>query len=370
MNSRERFNAFVHGESVDHIPDFEFWFWDATLERWADEGLPDHLVPTRRATRDGLQDDLATYFGFEYIRGAPIKTRFVREPAQEVIAEDEDTHTIRTEIGEEMICFKPGKGESIPTHIKYPVTTREDWERLREDFFAIDIEKRIPENWDALRAEYKTRDTILNTPVMGFYGILRNLLGVEHLSITIALEPDWVEEMMEHLLALYLAVGERLVADEVDVDVTGWWEDMCYSNGPLISPQMFSDHMVPRYKKVTDFWRAHGVDRAILDSDGNIHKLAPLWLEGGINILLPCEVAHTDTLKLRQENPTELFLRGGIDKRAFARGRDAIDAELERIKPVLEIGSFMPTADHLVPPDVSLADYLYYREKKQKLLGK
>ena len=41
-----------------------------------------------------------------------------------------------------------------------------------------------------------------------------------------------------------------------------------------------------------------------------------------------------------------------------------------RIKQVMELGNFFPHVDHLVPPDVSYADYMYYREKKQKLLGK
>ena len=370
MNSRERFNRCVHGEPVDHLPDFEFWWWDAALDRWGNEGLPRELTPSGCSDRAEMMHGLVRFFDIEAIDGVDIKTRFIREPAEEVIAEDDDTETVRTEIGEEMVRFKPGHGESIPTHTKYPVKTRDDWLRIRDAFLPVDVEKRLPENWDHLRREYETTDRPLNTPQMGFYGFLRNLMGVEGISVAIALEPDWVHEMMEHLLAIYMAVAERIVADGVTVDVSGWWEDMCYSNGPLISPQMFEEFMVPRYRKVTDFYRRHGVDRAILDSDGNIHKLAPLWLASGVNMILPCEVAHTDTLRLRRENPTDLWLVGGIDKRAFARGREAIDAELERIKPVLEIGSFLPHADHLVPPDVSFADYMYYREKKQKLIGK
>ncbi|MBN2582681.1 MAG: hypothetical protein JXL80_06400 [Planctomycetes bacterium] len=370
MNSRERFNRFTHGQSVDHIPDFEFWFWDTTLERWAGEGLPRELTPTACPDTEVLRDNLATYFDFEYIHGVPIKTRFIRTPAEEIIAEDEHTETVRTEIGEELVRFKPGHGESIPTHTKYPIKTREDWERVRDEFLPLDIDGRMPENWDALRKEYAERDYILNSPQMGFYGFLRNLLGVEEISMAIALEGEWVEEMMEHLLQLYLMVAERIVAEGVQLEITGWWEDMCYSSGPLISPQMFQDFMVPRYKKVTDFYRKHGMDRAILDSDGNVHKLAPLWLAGGINILMPCEAAHTDTLKLRQENSLELMLCGGIDKRQLAKGRAAIDAEMERVQRVMDLGGLLPHLDHLVPPDVSLADFMYYRDKKRKMIGK
>ena len=76
-------------------------------------------------------------------------------------------------------------------------------------------------------------------------------------------------------------------------------------------------------------------------------------------------------MRLRQENPQQdLILMGGVDKKALARGRSAIDTELERIRRVMELGGFIPHVDHLVPPDVSMADYMYYREKKQKLIGK
>ncbi|MFW6145706.1 MAG: hypothetical protein ACOC7R_00065 [Planctomycetota bacterium] len=371
MNSRERFNAFVHGRSVDHVPDFEFWFWDGTLLRWVDEGLPEDLTPTATPNGGELRRKLCEFFGFEMIDGIPIKTRFVRTPREEVIAEDEDTETVRTEIGEELVRFKPGKGESIPTHIEYAVKTREDWERVRDAFLPLDIEPRLPKNWDGIKDTFNGWTTILNTPQMGFYGFLRNLMGVEEISVTFALDPDWIAEMMDHLLAIYLAVSRTIVDAGIQPDITGWWEDMCYNTGPLISPAMFEQFMVPRYKRVTDFWRSHGVDRAILDSDGNLHKLAPLWHRAGINILIPCEAAHTDVLQLRRENPADdFYMRGGVNKRELAKGRAAIDAELERIARVMDLGNFMPHVDHLVPPDVSYADYMYYREKKQKLLGK
>jgi len=371
MNSRDRFNALLHGQSADHITDFEFWFWDATLERWADEGLPRELTPTACPNGMELRRRLCEHFDFEMVHGIPIKTRFVRPPAEEIVAENEDTETVRNEIGEELIRFKPGKGVSIPTHIKHAVATREDWRRVRDEFLTTDVEQRLPSRWDDLRAEWADRDYILNTPQMSLYGFLRNLLGVENISIAIALDPEWVEEMMDHMLQMYMNIVERIVADGVRVDVGGWWEDMCYNTGPLISPRMFADFMVPRYKQVTDYLRQQGVDRAIVDSDGNLHKLAPLWYEAGVNILLPCEAAHTDTLKLRRDNPAEdLFLRGGVDKRALAKGRDAIDAEMERIKQVMDLGGLFPHVDHLVPPNVSYADYMYYRQKKQKLLGK
>ena len=168
MNSRERFNAFVHGRSVDHVPDFEFWFWDGTLVRWVDEGLPEELTPLATPNGGKLHRKLCEFFDFEMIDGVPIKTRFVREPAAEIIAEDEDTETVRNAIGEEFVRFKSGKGESIPTHIRHAVTTREDWERVRDEYMPLDLAQRLPRNWDTLKDTFNDWTMILNTPQMGF----------------------------------------------------------------------------------------------------------------------------------------------------------------------------------------------------------
>ena len=61
---------------------------------------------------------------------------------------------------------------------------------------------------------------------------------------------------------------------------------------------------------------------------------------------------------------------GGIDKRALARGRRAIDEELYRHVPkLLEDGGYIPTVDHAIPPDISYDNWMYYLEVKRKLLG-
>ena len=66
----------------------------------------------------------------------------------------------------------------------------------------------------------------------------------------------------------------------------------------------------------------------------------------------------------------ELALMGGIDKRALAQGPDAIDAELDRVWPAVATGRYVPDLDHLVPDDVSWANYAYYcRQLRLRVVG-
>jgi uroporphyrinogen decarboxylase len=54
---------------------------------------------------------------------------------------------------------------------------------------------------------------------------------------------------------------------------------------------------------------------------------------------------------------------GGIDKREIAKGPKAIEAEVRRrVLPLLDRGGYIPTLDHATIPEMSLADYRYYRE--------
>ncbi len=61
-----------------------------------------------------------------------------------------------------------------------------------------------------------------------------------------------------------------------------------------------------------------------------------------------------------------LVIRGGIDKREVARGRPAIDAELDRVLPTFaETSGYIVCLDHQAHPQIALADYRYYVQRVQ-----
>jgi uroporphyrinogen decarboxylase len=93
-------------------------------------------------------------------------------------------------------------------------------------------------------------------------------------------------------------------------------------------------------------------------------------MENGVNYLFPVEVAAgCDVNDYRMRWP-ELALMGGIDKRVLAIGQEAIDAELDRVWPAVQTGRYVPDLDHLVPDDVSWANYRYYCEQlKARVTG-
>jgi len=79
--------------------------------------------------------------------------------------------------------------------------------------------------------------------------------------------------------------------------------------------------------------------------------------------------AGVDAYHWRKEFGPELRIRGGIAKQPLVEGGKAIDRELERIRPLLEQGGYIPHLDHLVPPDIPYSHYCDYLDKKRKLIG-
>jgi len=127
--------------------------------------------------------------------------------------------------------------------------------------------------------------------------------------------------------------------------------------------------MIPRYARITELAHARGCDTIFVDSDGDVSELIPLWLEAGVNGVYPMEVAAgMDVGELRNQYGKDLLMTGGIDKRALARGPDAIDAELERRMPVAEKGGYIPHLDHNIPHDVSYEAFAYYWRRKKEFI--
>ena len=353
----------------DRVPDFEFGAWVQTLQRWQQEGMEadadDSYASVDRYFHTDLAQKRGANLGLIFGVTPPFETKVLEDRGSSLIIQDDDG----------VICEQIEEGASIPRYIRFPIESRADWEKFRDERLDPGAPERLPDDIEERIVSCPDdRNHIVCLDGGSIYGWIRNWMGVENLSVALYDDIDWVEEMMEHLTQLHLSVLERLAAaanGRITADSSHWWEDMCYNKGPLLSPKMFEELMLPRYRRVTDFKNeTFGTQFHSVDCDGNIHELVGLWLKGGINVMFPIEVAHTDAFTIRREFGDKVAMQGGFDKRALIAGPDAIDTEFKRIRPLIDEGGFTPHVDHLVPPDVSLENYLYYRRRKCEIIGK
>jgi uroporphyrinogen decarboxylase len=200
--------------------------------------------------------------------------------------------------------------------------------------------------------------------VGGSYGFLRDWWGVEGLSLLFYDDPALVEEMIAHLTHLFVKLFDRAVGLGVDLDWVLFWEDMAYKTGPLLSPALYRKYCGPFYTAMMERIRSAGVKVVMMDSDGDISELIPYWLDMGISVMHPMEVASgMDVVRFRGKYGKRICFYGGIDKRALAGTRDDIRREvLPKLEACLGEGGFIPACDHAIPPDVSFDNYRYYRD--------
>ncbi len=382
MNSRERFLACMRFEPMDRAPNYEMGYWAGVLERWYSEGLPPHpgaprnLAPgagvkgegfpwRRSELRDlSVHQHLGLDAGIEKIDGE----WGIWPPFEPRVLWEDETRVQRVEPDGTVVLVRKDSS-SLPHPTDWPVKDRASWEALASERLRIDLTGRLPADWGQHVADYRHRDwpLLIGGPFLGVFSSLRTLMGFDRLMFTFFDDPQLIHNILEHLTALWLGLFEEVLA-QTDVDGAYYWEDMSFKSGSMVSPRIFREFFTPVYRRINAFFRERGLDIILLDTDGNVWGLIPLFAEVGVTGLYPFEVrAGMDVSAVRAQHP-RLQMMGGVDKAALAEGPAAIDAELARIAPVIRSGGYIPGCDHYVPPDVPWEHFAYYRRKLAALL--
>ena len=382
LTARELYHAVTHFEPGVRTMLWELVYWVAAVERWYREGLPRSpwSPPMGQRPGDGIYGDGGTfypapptvryrdldvhnYLGFD--KGCvqiPLRGRCWPPFETALLEEDGETRLVLN--GDGVTLRERKDGNSVPQFVGWPVHDRASWEQLKDERFRLDqVEERFPKDWSRAIATYRDRTFPFGQLVDGFFSMPRELLGVENQLVMYYDDPELMKDITTHLTELWLAMLEKVVA-EIDLDYVSIWEDMCFKNGPLISPRMFEEFCSPHYRRITGFLKARGVDVIWVDTDGDLRPLIPKFIEAGVAGSWPLEAqAGVNVVEVRKKYP-RFLLMGGINKLELAKGREAIDAELEsKLRYVLSTGGYIPTCDHMVPPSVSWGDFCYYRER-------
>ena len=372
MNNRERFKHIMHYESYDHMPLTSFGYWDETLIKWKEEGyLPKELVDTFLYNGDAEDAYLSIMkeVGFEMELRAPGgDTGFLPPLEEKVIRVEEDGCIIKSNDTGHIIRVKPGV-TSIPSEVGTLLTDRKAWEEIflpRMQFSAERASEQIIESIRKGREKYAAEP--FGVYCGGLFGRIRDIFGLEGLSYMMADDPELFEEVVERNAQISLFVVEKILESGIDFDFAHFWEDICYKTGPLVNPKFLERVIGPYYKKITDALKAHGVDIVTLDCDGCIDKLIPLWLYNGVNAMYPIEVGTwgANIAPWRAQYGKALRGVGGVDKRVFAKDKKAIDEEIERLKPLVDLGGYIPCIDHRIPPDAKFELVQYYCNQFRK----
>jgi uroporphyrinogen decarboxylase len=376
--------AVLHYESYDRLPVVHFGFWQDTLDKWADEG---HITVEEAASwGDNNPTDAAITrkLGFDFNWSNTFAPQMRLWPPIETKVLEELPDGSRKVLDENgAIILQKDGATGIPSEIDHLFKGREQWEEIYLPRLQYS-EERVTRAWVNTGTEMIPYTEGGLEYLQGgewsvpyglscgsLYGVIRNWLGmIGSVYLQVDDEPlfdeiiDTVGELCYHCVQKALESGARF-------DFGHFWEDICFKSGPLINPAVFRAKVGPHYKRITDLLLSHGIDVVSLDCDGLIDALVPIWLDNGVNTMFPIEVGtwRASIAPWREKYGRHVLGVGGVDKKVFARDYAAIDGEVERLKPLVDLGGYIPCIDHRLPPDAEWANVQYYCERMRKTFG-
>ena len=240
MNNRERILNILHYKDVDRFPAVHFGYWEELLQEWAEQGkIPKDLAV---GNYDGSQKERELDYligwdcnwyktvGFNYNLDPPFERKLLEvlpDGCRRILNEDGIIERV-----------KPGT-VSIPSEDDYLLKDREAFETLFKPKMQYSP-NRI--NFDFFRNFSKTRpnDVTVGIHAGSVIGNVRNMTSVIGMSY---LMYDEDEELFGDIIDTYADMQykclEAVLNTCEEFDFAHYWEDICFKNGPLISPKNF-----------------------------------------------------------------------------------------------------------------------------------
>jgi uroporphyrinogen decarboxylase len=376
MTPRRRYVETLTFGRPDRIPFSPGHPRESTLAAWRTQGLPEgadwhaHLLETLGIPPEPAQP--RTDLGVDFRCIPRFEEKVLEHKGGHYVVQDWKGNICEISDRYDVTYLRDPKDFVTRRWLKCPVETREDWERMKERYRA-DGPGRFPTDFQVRCEELLGRDYVLTLSLPGPFWQLREWCGFENLCLWMIEQPDFVKEMAEFWEDFVARLLARII-DHASPDLLHISEDMAFKGHSLISPAMIERFFRGAYVRwslqAVRLGRVARVPLRGVDSDGYVADLIPIWMDSGINVCDPMEVAAgNDLAEYRRRFGRRMAYQGGVDKRAIARGGRAIRQELARLEPVVRDGGYIPGCDHGVPADVSWPNFVDYSRLLAQMTG-
>jgi len=323
MKSRDRFRETMRFGAPDRVPYFEEGIRDDVFRAWRRQGLK-------------RKSDFEAMF----------------------------RHDRREEIHPDL--------EPLP-RLKQGPSSHEDIDRLRRRLNPGDA-RRLPRKWPSRAQDLNDGEAVVMLHVHRGLFLSMGVEGWGRFTEVIALL-GWHPTLVRKTLMVQGEFAARLaerVLRNLRPDAALFSEPIAENRGPLISPRMYREIVLPGYDPLLEVLKRSGVETLVFVSWANSRPLIPAILERGFNCLWAYEVnpQAMGYRELRREFGRGLRLIGGIDLDVLRQGKDAIRREVyEKVPALLADGGYIPMLDGRVRVDVPFENYRYYKRLPEKTIG-
>ena len=349
MTHKERFLAALAHERVDRLP-YADSLWGGTAEKYVREG---HLKES---------EDHTTHFDMSLRSGGWLNSVADLDFTAQTIEETDETILTLDGNGAKLRHWKHKSG--TPEHVDFTVQDRSGWEEHAKPHLLGVDRRRIPfESYREQKLLAAEEERLFCWSGVAPFEQMHPVCGHEYMLMGMALDPDWVKDMVATYVNMTIAHLEVLFQEEGLPDAFWFYEDMGFKEKPFMSPAMYEQIIQPGHARLFDYAHANG-RKVIIHSCGFVEPLVPGMVAAGMDCLQAMEVkAGMDMPRIAREFGDRISFCGNIDIRIVASNDlAALDEELNRkIKPVLRMGGgYILHSDHSIPPDVEYDTLKYF----------
>jgi len=187
--------------------------------------------------------------------------------------------------------------------------------------------------------------------------------GLESVLVDMATWPEFVETLIEKIMAFRLEHLKRILAvAQGRADILQLADDYGTQSGPIMSPSMWRRFFAPHLKTMADLAHEAGL-KVFLHCDGGIRPIISDLIELGVDILNPIQpaAAGMEPLGLKRDFGDRLCFHGAVDTQSTLPlgTREEVAAEVrQRIDILGRGGGYILAPVHTVEPDVPVENLL------------
>lgn len=207
----------------------------------------------------------------------------------------------------------------------------------------------------------------------GIFELAWELRGMENLLCDMMVDKEFANAILDKTLEIQMGLYDVLLEDTGKyVQMVETADDYGTQKGPMMSPELFDEMILPRRKKLNAFIHSKAPNAKIFHHTcGSIYRLLPNLIEAGVQILNPVQpsAAEMDTYRLQAEFGNKIVFHGSIDEQtALVYDQNVLKKEMrERIASLGKDGGYIMAPTSNFQDDMPLENIVEFAKMAKEI---
>jgi uroporphyrinogen decarboxylase len=174
------------------------------------------------------------------------------------------------------------------------------------------------------------------------------LVGMENIMLCFFTEPEFVREVLHRIMDFQLGIAEHYI--KVGIEFAYLGDDLGTQQGPLLSPKILHEFLVPEYERLFQFYKERDV-LIQFHSCGRIEWAIETFMKLGVDVLNPIQATANDLDKVRSLTQGRMALHGGVSTATVMDGPVSriVQEVRERLWQLGKNGGYFCAPDQSMP---------------------